>query len=244
MEHIEYQAMHEQEQHLWWYRALHLIMINRLQRLFLSHDASLLDAGCGTGGLLRKIRSGLPGLQLTGLEFHPEGMKYAKAVSGINLVNGSVNTMPFANNCFDVITLTDVLYHKNINPHACLSECLRILKPGGSLLINVSAYNWMTSAHDRQVHTRERYTANRLREQLTQTGFLVKHTGYWNSLLFPLMVIHRLTAGKLKNSSDVERVPAWQNNLFFRIIHIEQFLQQHHIHLPFGGSVWALATKQ
>lgn len=243
METIEYQAMHEQEQHLWWYRALHLILVDRLRRLALPEHARLLDAGCGTGGALEKIHAAFPGLQLTGLEFHPEAIQHAKLIEPVELVNGSVNTMPFADRCFDVITLTDVLYHRNIDPRACLAECLRILKPGGALLVNVSAYNWMQSAHDRQVHTRERYTAGLLREQLKQAGFSVRHTGYWNSLLFPLMMAHRLTAGKIKKGSDVERLPAWQDNAFFCMIHFEQFLQRNHIHLPFGGSVWALAVK-
>jgi len=243
MEVIEYQSMHAQEEHFWWYRALHNIIVDRVQQLSLPAHARLLDAGCGTGGLLRKLHQAFPDYQLTGLEYHAEGLRYLCALPDINIINGNVNSMPFANNHFDAVTLTDVLYHENIRPHDCLSECFRILKPQGHLLINVSAYNWMRSTHDKQVHTRERYTAKRCKEQLLEAGFQLCHVGYWNSLLFPLMALHRITSGKIKQTSDVESLSHWQDNLFYRVIHTEQYLQRHHVHLPFGGSVWAWASK-
>jgi SAM-dependent methyltransferase len=243
MELIEYQAMQMQEQHLWWYRSLHDVLLDRLQSLSPVRQARLLDAGCGTGGFMRKARQAFPALELTGLEYHSDAIRYLHNLSGITIVNGSVNRMPFADNSFDIITLTDVLYHQNIQPALCLSECLRILKPQGHLLVHVPAYNWMQSAHDRQVHTRERYTASRCRQQLQAAGFKLRHVGYWNSLLFPLMALHRLTTGKLTAGSDVKPMTEWQNNLLYRVIHCEQFLQRHHIHLPFGGSVWAWAIK-
>jgi len=243
MEPIEYEAMHTQEQRFWWYRALHEIIVSRLQMLELSPSCRLLDAGCGTGGLLKKIRASFPRAQLVGLEYHTAGIQYLRHFEHAQVVNGNINKLPFADHYFDVITLTDVLYHSNIDPRGCLQECLRVLKPGGHLLVNVAAYPWMLSNHDKQVHTRERYTARKLRQQLQENGFNVRHAGYWNSLLFPLMVAHRLTAGKIKQQSDVEELPEWQNNFLYRVIHFEQYLQQHHIHIPFGGSAWAWAIK-
>lgn len=243
MEPIEYEAMHAQEQHFWWYRALHEIITCRLQALELSPSFRLLDAGCGTGGLLKKIRASFPQAHLVGLEYHSAGIQHLQHLKPTQIINGDMNKLPFTSNHFDVVTLTDVLYHINIDPRHCLPECLRVLKPGGHLLVNVAAYPWMLSSHDKQVHTRERYTASKLRQQLQASGFQIRHAGYWNSLLFPLMVAHRLTAGKIKQQSDVEELPNWQNNFFYRIIHLEQSLQHHHIHIPFGGSAWAWAIK-
>jgi len=243
MEPIEYEAMHAQEHRFWWYRALHEIILSRLQRMELPPSFRLLDAGCGTGGVLKKIRSSFSQADLIGLEYHTAGIQHLQPIERTHIINGNVNQLPFASHHFDVITLTDVLYHINIDPRRCLRECERVLKPGGQLIINVPAYQWMFSRHDKQVHTRERYTASKLRQQLQESGFQIRHVGYWNSLLFPLMVVHRLTAGKTKKHSDVEELPDWQNNFLYRIIHLEQFLQQHHIHIPFGGSVWAWAIK-
>jgi len=243
MEPIEYEVMHAQEQRFWWYRALHDITVSRLQTLGLPPSFCLLDAGCGTGGALKKIRAFFPGADLVGLEYHTTSIQYLRHLERTKIINGNINQMPCANDHFDVITLTDVLYHANINPSRCLQECFRVLKPGGHLIINVPAYQWMFSGHDKQVHSRERYTAGKLGRQLQENGFQICRVGYWNSLLFPLMAAYRLTAGKVKKHSDVEELPNWQNNFLYRIIRLEQFLQQHHIHLPFGGSVWAWAIK-
>jgi len=243
MEAIEYQAMHAQELRLWWYRSLHDILLDRLHRLEPARDAHLLDAGCGSGGFLQKIQPVFPAFRLTGIEYHADAIGLLRNIPGVSIVQGSVNTMPFPGDCFDIVTLTDVLYHRNISPVSCLSECRRVLKRGGHLLVNVSAYNWMHSAHDKQVHTRERYTARRCRQQLEAAGFTLHRVGYWNSLLFPAMALHRLTTGKLKSDSDVAAASPWLNELFYRIISGERWMQQHHIHLPFGGSVWAWATR-
>lgn len=243
MEAIEYEAMHTQEQRFWWYRALHEITIARLQNLALPSHFRALDAGCGTGGLLKHIRRVFPRADLVGLEHHRAAIQHLKHLDSTLIVNGNINTLPFINHHFDVITLTDVLYHNKIEPRLCLKECLRVLKPGGHLLVNVAAYPWMLSNHDKQVHTRERYTAKKLRQQLQENGFRIHQTGYWNSLLFPLMAAHRLTSGKARQHSDVAQLPDWQNKLFYHIIRCEQFLQQHHIHIPFGGSAWAWAIK-
>lgn len=243
MEAIEYEAMHTQEQRLWWYRALHEIIIARLRSLSLPNQFQLLDAGCGTGGLLGKIQQTFPQASLFGLEYHPEGIRRLKQLQQISVIRGDINVLPLRSSSFDVITLTDVLYHLKIDPRLCLEECFRILKPGGHLLVNVAAYQWMLSTHDRQVHTRERYTARYLRQQLQDSGFIVQHSGYWNSFLFLPMLLHRLTIGKLKDHSDVERLPDWLEKIFYRILHSEQTLQQHQLHIPFGGSAWAWATK-
>jgi len=243
MEAIEYETMHKLESSFWWYRALHNIILDRVNQMHLPDSAKLLDAGCGTGGLLRKLHDAFPAYNLTGMEYHAEGMRHLQQLSGSSIINGDVNAMPFSDNSFDALTLTDVLYHKNVQPDKCLAECFRVLKPHGHLLVNLPAYNWMRSAHDKHVHTRERYTASTCELQLVSAGFRIQHVGYWNSLLFPLMVIHRLTTGKLKDASDIETLASWQDNLFYRIIHCEQFLQRHHLHLPFGGSVWAWAIK-
>ena len=55
MERAEYERMNATEDHMWWYRAAH----QRLLDAWRAHPgpaaAALLDAGCGTGGLLRRL---------------------------------------------------------------------------------------------------------------------------------------------------------------------------------------------
>src|SRR5262252_3142541 len=60
MEAAEYDRMDAVEQDMWWYRALH----RRLLAAVTEVRGALLDAGCGTGGLLARLRASRPDLRL------------------------------------------------------------------------------------------------------------------------------------------------------------------------------------
>jgi SAM-dependent methyltransferase len=240
MERIEYLLMNDLEQDFWWYRALHAVVLQRLQALSLPAGSEVLDAGCGTGGQLRYLGEHAPQYRYCGLERHDEAAAMAQHKTGLPVVRGSANAMPFADGRFAAILSQDVLYHRAVDEDAMIAECFRCLQPGGHLLLHVAAYQWLASAHDKHVHGARRYTASRLRELLQQHGFTVLRSGYWNSLLFPLMLLQRLTVGRHKASSEVEAVPAWQNRLFFAVLDCERRLR---LQLPFGGSVWIHGQK-
>lgn len=240
MERVEYRLMNALEQDFWWYRALHAVIAARLLQLQLPAGARVLDAGCGTGGMLRQLLDRAPQYRYSGLERDDEAAAMAAQKTGLVITRGSVNAMPFAEGQFAAILSQDVLYHRAVDEQAMIAECYRCLQPGGHLLLQVAAFQWMASAHDEHVHGARRYTAPQLRRLLQQQGFSVVRSGYWNSLLFPLMMLQRLTVGQHKASSDVETVPAWQNRLFFAVLDCERRLR---LQLPFGGSVWIHGRK-
>jgi SAM-dependent methyltransferase len=246
MERVEYQLMDSLEGNFWWYRALHAAVNQRFLQLQLPAGSNVLDAGCGTGGMLLYLAQHAPQYRYSGLEWNAEAAMMADEKirpfikTDSTITRGSVNAMPFADGQFAAILSQDVLYHRNVDEQAMVKECLRCLQPGGHLLLQVAAFQWMASAHDEHVHGARRYTAAQLRNLLQQNGFTVIRTGYWNSLLFPLMMLQRLTVGKRKASSDVENIPAWQNRLFHAVLDCERRLR---LKLPFGGSVWIQARK-
>ncbi|WP_291005168.1 class I SAM-dependent methyltransferase [Ferrovibrio sp.] len=242
MERDEYYRMAELEAAMWWYRALHAHLAADLAGLRLPAGARLLDAGCGTGGLLRYLNDALPGLAPEGVEFDPEAAALARQKSGRPVVVGSVNALPYAPASFDAIVSADVLCHAGVQPGQAWAEWLRCLKPGGWLLLNLPAYGWMASAHDRHVHNARRYTASGAKAEALAAGFAPVRAGYWNSLLFPLMLLHRLTSGT-KQSSDVQAYPPWLDASLFAVTALERRLHGMNIRLPFGGSVWLLAQK-
>ena len=249
MERAEYHRMAMLEATMWWYRALHAGLLARIGRLGLPGGARLLDAGCGTGGLLARLSAIRPDLLLHGLEYDAEaaGLARAKLPSGTAVQVGTVNAMPYAADSFDAMVSADVLCHAGVDEAAALAEFRRCLKPGGRLLLNLPAYQWMASAHDVHVHNARRYTAPQARAILAAAGFTAVSCGYWNSLLFPLMLLHRLAAGKAKSGggegSDVRSFPAWQDRLFFAVTAIERWLAGLGLQFPFGGSVWVEARK-
>ncbi|MFN4166424.1 MAG: class I SAM-dependent methyltransferase [Ferrovibrio sp.] len=245
MERVEYHRMATLEDTMWWYRALHAGLVDRLGPAGatggLPAGGWLLDAGCGTGGLLARLKAARPDLTLFGLEFDPEAAAIAAAKTGLPVQTGSVNALPFDDGAFDAVVSADVLCHAGVDQTAALAEFRRCLKPGGLLLLNLPAYQWMASAHDRHVHNVRRYTAGQARHLVQEAGFGPVACGYWNSLLFPLMLLHRLMAGQDEAASDVRPFPAWQESLFTAVTAAERRLARHGLRLPFGGSVWVEA---
>jgi SAM-dependent methyltransferase len=243
MERAEYIRMAALEDTMWWYRALHDRLIERLGRLRLRPGARVLDAGCGTGGLLRRLGQAAPALEYLGVEYDAAAVDIAGGKTAAAVRCGSVNALPFPAGHFDAVLSADVLCHANVDEAAALGEFFRCLKPGGSLLLNLPAYDWMKSTHDARVHNVRRYTTGRARRLAEAAGFRIAGLGYWNSLLFPLMLLHRLTARRVDGESDVQAFPAWQNRLFYATTAAERRLARRGLRLPFGGSVWVWAVK-
>ena len=99
----------------------------------------ILDAGSGEGIDLGSV--GLePNCRAVGVELSSGGVRATAArittVPRAHLVQGNVLSLPFAANVFDGAYSYGVVHH-TINPAGAVSEIVRTLKPGGSLLIYV-----------------------------------------------------------------------------------------------------------
>jgi SAM-dependent methyltransferase len=237
MDPAEYALMDAAEERMWWYRALHARLIASLAPL----RGRVLDAGCGTGGFLAKLGMARPDLTRVGLEYAAPAAARAAAKSGAGIVRGSANALPFASASFDGVVVADVLSHGAVDPDAALGESARVLRPGGRLIVNMPAFGWLASAHDRRVHNARRYSASELRAVIARAGFTQIRARYWNGLLLPVMIAQRkLLARNEAAPSDVAPFPPWLDATLHAITAFEQRLP---VRLPAGGSVLAIATR-
>lgn len=222
---------------MWWYRALH----GRIVAALAPVSGRVLDAGCGTGGLLARLAERRPDLALLGLEYAADGSARARDKSGVEIVRGSVNAMPFADGAFDAVVAADLLCHAAVDPPRALAEISRVLRHGGRLVVNMPAFRWLASTHDGRVHNARRQSAGELRESLAAAGFSPVSVRYWNGLLLPLMIVQRkLLARNAKAPSDVAAFPPWMDATFAAVTRFEDRLP---LRLPAGGSVLAVATR-
>ena len=231
----EYALMDAAEQAMWWYRAMH-----GHAEAALPEDGSLLDAGCGTGGFLARLgRRGC-----VGLEYNPAAARRAAEKSAAAVVAGSVNELPFGNGSFAAITSLDVLCHAGAEPGALLAESLRVLRPGGLLVLNLPALPWLRSAHDARVFTVRRYTRASITAELAGAGFVDIRARYWNALLLPLMILQRKVLSRREGAaSDVGAFPAWLDALLFAATRLEARLMRLGLNFPVGGSLIVTATR-
>jgi SAM-dependent methyltransferase len=113
------------EDRLWWYRGLHANLLDALRDRDLPGGAPLLDAGCGTGGLLARLVRAAPGRPLVGLERFERAAARARAKAGVPVVVGSVDALPFPDATFGAIVSADVLCHRSVDPARALREAFR-----------------------------------------------------------------------------------------------------------------------
>jgi SAM-dependent methyltransferase len=243
MERGEYERMHALEGRLWWYRGLHGLMADQVRREVKAAAGPLLDAGCGTGGLLAALASRNPQPRRLGLEYDAIAAGLAAEKSGAGMVVGTVMALPFADASLGAMISADVLPHRLVDPSQALKEAYRCLESGGILILNLPAYGWMLSAHDRHVHSARRFTRRQAIGLVRAVGFEVRHTTYWNCLLFPVMVLRRMLTRWSAAGSDVRPFPAPVDWLFGALVGIERRLIGWGVSLPFGGSVLLVARK-
>lgn len=242
MEPAEYDRMDAAEERMWWYRALHARVMEALRRRP-GPEGALLDAGCGTGGLLCRLR-GL-GRPLFGCDINPAAAARAAAKSGALTACADANRLPFADASFTALVSCDVLCHRAVEPAAALAEFRRVLAPGGTLVLNLPAYQWLHSAHDRRVHNLRRFTAGGARRAVEAAGFVGIEARYWNSLLLPLMILQRkvLKPCGTGGGSDVALYPAWLDATLHAVTEAERLAARAGLRYPAGGSILLVATR-
>ncbi len=244
MERSEYERMHAVEDRMWWYRGLRALAAQELARALapLSLPGPVLDAGCGTGGMLARVGAAVAGRPTFGLEFDPVAAALAAAKSGRPVTAGSVNEMPLADGTLGGYLSLDVLCHGGVEPERAVREAHRCLRPGALALFNLPAYGWLLSAHDRRVHNVRRFTRGQACALLAGHGFRVVKSSYWNTLLFPLMLLHRLTE-RDDAASDVREFPRWLDAPFSAALALERAAIATGLSLPFGGSLLIVAQR-
>lgn len=91
---------------------------------------SVLEVGCGTGLLLRRIAEFASATQ--GVDLSP-GMLEKARERGLNVVEGSATELPFADASFDVTCSFKVLAHVR-EIRTALTEMARVTRPGGHVI--------------------------------------------------------------------------------------------------------------
>lgn len=203
----EYLKLAETEDNMWYFRSLHRHVRRELEA-GARPGGSVLDAGCGTGGLILRLRELERGWKFSGIDFMPLACKLAAQRCGpsTDVRVASITELPFDDASFEAVVSADVICQVG-NPEVAVAELYRVLKPGGLLVINVPAYQWMWSYHDETCQTQHRYGRGELGALLQAGGGTELRITHWNSLTFPAIWAKRKIFRTSHATSDVRPYP-------------------------------------
>jgi SAM-dependent methyltransferase len=209
-------------------------------------DNLLLDCGCGTGANLELL--GEFGTAW-GFDLTWTGLRVARSRGFTRVARATVDAAPFPSSTFDIVTSFDVLYCLEAPvERAAVAEMWRVLKPGGSLIVNVAAMPILRGNHSVLSAEVRRYTRAGLRALLERQGFRIEHVSYTNAALFPAMLAVRLAqrAAGLAPAEEATAeitVPARPVNAALSALLAIEASARRVVALPFGSSLLCRATK-
>ena len=232
----QHQLMRQVEDEHWWYRVLRGQVVRALSRM-VPKGRSLLDAGCGTGGMLSRLNA----WQTHGCDIAAEAVEHCRARGLERVLVSSVHAMPYADECFEAVLSLDVLYHAQVDEHLALSEMRRVLKRGGLLILNVPAFDCLRGAHDAAVDGVRRYRRGELNRLLRTHDFEIVEAHYWNVWLFLPLLLRRWISQSAEG--DLAMPPRWLNALLAAGGKLDAALCRH-TRLPLGTSLFVVARSR
>jgi len=117
--------------------------INKMvyETMALQTNDHVLDIGCGTGNLTRKMASQTGDIYIEGVDFSPSMVSIARkknkkliSKGKVSIVEGDFNTLPYKNESFHKVCSVNTVYFWP-NPENTAQKLYKILKPGGFVVI-------------------------------------------------------------------------------------------------------------
>jgi SAM-dependent methyltransferase len=226
------------EKEHFWFDARDGLLCRILQRLRRPGDKHLLELGCGSGRMLARLESAFA--VTLGVEGHVNALAAASdRCNSSQLIHSDVLNTPLADGQFDWVVAFDVLEH--VDSARFLREALRLVRPGGLMLLSVPAFPLLWSQVDELAGHRCRYRSLPLKNELVSSGWLPLGHTHFQFLLFPLLAASRLL--NRKSNPTLERQPPKVLNRMLGFINQLELSLFHRFSLPFGSSLIMWAEK-
>jgi ubiquinone/menaquinone biosynthesis C-methylase UbiE len=126
-----------------------------LQQISVGKGDTILDVGCGGGVTVRKLAAVAAEGKVYGVDHSEQSVAAARRTNRQGIAEGrveirqaSVSGLPFPDDFFDLVTAVETHYFWP-DLAADVREVLRVLKPGGTLIIIAEAYKG--GKHDKRL---------------------------------------------------------------------------------------------
>lgn len=232
-------AIIENEDRHWWYRERRFRLNEFLQKL--EPKSKLLDIGPAGGAQTIMALNRFGEDNTVALEYNFVAAKHCAAKIPLT-INGDGSKIPLKSETIDVVICMDTLEHIQ-DDYAVLREIKRVLKPHGLLFISVPALMILWSDHDISVGHFRRYRRVELSKLLTSQGYKNIDIFYFNSILFPIMLVSRIFGlyGKTGEVEGDHKAPSrFINGLLSLIVKTERLKLFRKF---YGSSLFAICGK-
>ena len=142
-----------------------------------------LDVGCGGGRTVSKLAERASEGKVCGIDYAPAAVKFATKTNKrwvemgrVTILEGSVSSLPFPDDMFDLVTAVETHFWWPDLAHD-FREVLRVMKPGGTLVVVAEVYRDADTKLARMVEKHLPKTGMKLltvdqhREMLAQAGY-------------------------------------------------------------------------
>jgi SAM-dependent methyltransferase len=166
-------------------------------------NPSIVDVGCGPGFLVHCLEKWFPMAEVVGVDASDQLLEVARSrCERVRFLKGDACSLPLKDGSVDVIFILHVLEHL-ARPADCLAEALRVLRPGGLLVVatpnaaglgaRLMKHNWRGYSDPTHISL---HGVSFWRGLLKSLGFRIVHdgttglTGIPNLNRMPLGLIH------------------------------------------------------
>ena len=245
-----YEILAQREQTYWWHVSRRRLVSSLLKKHGLEPRCSVLDLGCGTGGNFSIYMDFKP-RELVGLDISPIALAHARCrAPSATLTQADINqTLPFESSSFEVVSIFNVLYHDWIKDEKkILIEAVRLIRPGGFLVITEPAFMSLSREIDRLSMGRKRYKIEDLHRILAPLGLKVLTASYFASFAAMIVLGSRLlkkqsSTSESQASIDTKPIAPWLNSTLKLISGVEAFLIMRRFKIPFGVTLLCIFQK-
>jgi SAM-dependent methyltransferase len=244
---LEYQRMYEVERTLWWYQILHGKVLYQIRKQFSADPAKIriLDAACGTGGLLSFLKEkGFT--NIAGFDYSQHAIDFSNE-RGLPVLFGDLrNVADFQpGETFDVICCNDALYFLTDEEIIKALKAFKArLNANGLLLINIHAFEAFSGTHDLAVGSQRRFTFPQFKAYSEAAGLKVSYNTYWPfALSLPILAVRQWQKAQIRKNqlkveetdSDVKYPGDLINTILKSVTSIESAVLPR---APFGSSLF------
>ena len=244
MQQHTYAIMDEVEGSHWWFVGRRAILDSFLKQIaakitITGDELRILDVGCGTGANLEMLSAYG---HAEGVDVSDDALAFCEK-KGLKAQKGLAESLPFADETFDLTTALDVVEHLD-DDIAGLKEMYRVTKRGGYSLIFVPAFMWLWGVQDDISNHRIRYTRSQIVERLKTAGYEIERATYANWTFFTPILAGRLLmkATGIKPESENNITISGLNGIFGKLFGAERFWLRN-LDFPFGVSIVVVARK-